>query len=660
MKLLDVLPLARTGKGFPDSLSYYTSYDISRGSLVVISIQKRKLVGIVIKSSSVAEVKTAIRKKDFIIHKIDGVLGTAIIPQTTIQLLVWCARFFLTQKNYMARVALPVYFSKPTSALKKFASSFGVMPTFRWGNEAFHPRTTPLFIEASYAVRIDRYVFELAKMISQSSDAQALVIFPTITAASVFFEKVKKEFPDITVFYGSAQTEKQNAEAWKSTLLGTSRIFIGTRSAVFVPLPNISLIIIDGEASPYYTAWDSQSRYDARDVAEKISEVSGALLIMSDSMPREETWHRIQRGLMRCERPKHSPAHAVIFINTKKLFRESHTRFSRENYAVISLPLAEKISATLSAKKQIFLFSGRRGLASTITCFECGYTALCPQCSAPFVIHSARDTLTARILICHKCLKREIPPTRCNDCGGARLQMYGIGTERIEECARALFPNARIICCDGDTLDSSKDLVQNFQKIADGAYDIVIGTQLALKPEHIGGFGLSAIISFHQMLQQLDFRQEERIMRTIRILQEITNGELVVQTASSEYPLIREIESGDGDAFFKRDIVFRKSFSYPPFAELIKITVKNSIRLIVEKNALLVKKIIEDELQKTRVSEGAIFIVGPFPAFIQKEKNEFIYSLILKIKEDNGIIKEMLQRILPDFAIVDVNPKSAL
>lgn len=657
MKLLEVVPIIRMGKGLPDSLSYYTSHDIPCGSLVAISIQKRKLVGIVTKSSSVAEVKTAIRKKDFVIHKIDGVIGEAIIPQTTIRLLAWCVRFFLTRKNYMARAALPAYFSKPTSALKKFASSCCPMPVFSWGNESFHSRTTPLFIEASYAVRIDRYVRELAEMVRQSFDAQALIIFPTVTAAHVFFEKAKKEFPGIIAFYGNTQTEKQNAEAWKTALLGIARIFIGTRSAVFAPLPNISLIIVDGEASPYYTLWDSSPRYDARDIAEKISEVSKARLIVGDSIPREETWYRIQEGFIKYERLKHTSLHAVTFIDTKKLFRESHTTISRENYAVISPPLAEKISVTLGAKKQIFLFSGRRGLASTIICFECGYTALCPQCSTPLVVHSARDILVPRILICHKCLKREAPPTRCADCGGARLQIYGIGTERVEAEARALFPDARIIRCDSDASDDPKEI---FQKIADGAYDIVIGTELALKPEYIGNFDLSAIISFYQMLQQLDFRQEERIMRTVRVLQEITNGELIVQTASNEHSLIREIESGDVDAFFKRDIVFRKSFSYPPFAELIKITVKNPIRLIVEKNALLVKKIIENELKKTRVSHNALFIVGPFPAFIQKEKNEFIYSLMLKIKEDNGIIKEMLQRTLPDFAIAEVNPKNIL
>ena len=147
MKLLEVVPIVRTGKSFPDSLSYYTSHDIPCGSLVAISIQKRKLVGIVTKSSSVAEVKTAIRKKDFVIHKIDGIIGEAIIPQTMIRLFAWCARFFLTEKNYMARAALPAYFSKPTSALKKFASSCGAPLVFRWGNEAFRSRATPLFIE---------------------------------------------------------------------------------------------------------------------------------------------------------------------------------------------------------------------------------------------------------------------------------------------------------------------------------------------------------------------------------------------------------------------------------------------------------------------------------------------------------------------------------
>lgn len=652
MRLLEVIPLARLPKGAPESLSYYTSRDTPAGSFVRMTMNKRSVVGVVIHATPLSDVKALIRKQDFALKKIDETLAEGIIPPTYAKLFVWTAKFFVSSKSSVIKAALPNYFAKPTKALKEFFAAC-IIPHAPHDAPA-RTEQAPVFVEGAWNERVLYYCDAIRTLFSESPVAQILVLFPTRIDANVFYEMIKNDFSESAVLATSAATLRKNAEIWRDAASGRVRIVIGTKNAVFIPIPFLSCIIIDSEHSPHYKSWDSYPSIDARDIAEKLSHVLSIPLITGGVIPREETWHRIHEGAVKKESVSREGTTAITVIDMKK------SREELGEFRIISPALEEKMRATLSLKKQIFLFSGRRGFGGHILCRDCGHMTLCSNCAAPMVIHAEKNFPASRFLVCHKCLKRETPPRQCPECKGSSIQSWSIGSQKIEETISILFPDTRIIRIDSDASDDPNNLIELLTAVKNGSYDIVIGTEMAVRSSYMNTYGLSALISFTQLLESPDFRQEERVFGIIKTIQEMTQGELVIQTTTPSNALIRDIEARDTESFFKRDTVFRKSFAYPPFAELITVTVKNPVRLAAEKNALIVKALCAEEFTKAGVRRESLFLIGPVPAFIQKEKNEYIYRLILKIKDQHDIIKSILQNRLPSYATVDVNPKTIL
>lgn len=657
MNLLEVLPLTRLPKTMPDSLSYYTSRDIPAGSFVSISIQKKKITGIVLKSSALSSVKAIIRKQDFAVRKIDDVLTSRTIPASYIKLYLWTAKFFVSCKNLVFKTALPNYFAKPSKSLTKFLRPVDDFYEKKESMPAVRTSEAPIaFLEGSFHERTERYASELWTLRDEDPRAQMLILFPTYSDARAFYEKIK-DGQNYVVLYESSESSLTAAASWKKIVTGDTRVVIGTRNAVFIPMPFLSRIIVDGENSPYYKSWDSDPRLDTRDVAEKLSSVFSIPLIIGGNMPREETWYRILQQEIRKESLGKEKNLPVTIISRKKNEWEQK---DREPFRAISKTLEEKIKIALVEKKKLFFFSGRRGYSANILCGDCGYAAVCSQCEAPLVIHTGDQSAPSRFLLCHKCLKRESSPTICPECRGNRMQSFGTGTQKIEEELKQLFPSAVILRIDADTAETPEEQQALFKKSRDEHFDILIGTESALKPSSLPPIAVGIITSLNQLLQQPDFRQEERVFSIIRTVREIVSEALYVQTSFVDAPLIVDIEQNDYEAFFKRDIVFRKSFFYPPFAEIITVTVKNSIRLLAEKNALITRRMLEEESTKAGISPENIRITGPIPAFIQKEKKEFVYRIIVKVKDQNDRVKEILRDTLPPYASCDVNPKSVL
>lgn len=659
MKLIEVIPLVRLPRGAPDVLSYYTSRDIPAGSLVKITVNKRPATGVVRASIPLSDVKALVRKQDFSLKKIDAVLGTSCVPEYSRKLFEWTARYFCVPQPSVWKSALPNYFARPSSALQKFLSGCEAPPQILHASAPVSQK--PIFVEGSFYERMERYLRELQELWRRNPRAQALILFPTVLDAAACKKILENIAPDAVV-YTSALSQKTSAEYWRKSLLGETRLILGTRNAVFVPIPFLGCIIVDAENSMYHKSWEQHPKYDARDIAEKIAETRFLPLILGGNFPREETWHRIQSGEITKELCGTEKAGIITVIDTAKEAREAGV------FRVISASLERKIREALERREHIFCFSGRRGYASSILCRDCGHLISCPHCAAPLVIHVLPVLSAGRILVCHKCLKRSDPPTACPACGSSALESFAIGSQRIEEELKKLFPAARVIRLDADSPtgeetdapDDSKDLRAFFEKIKAREYDIVIGTERAVKPSSIGTFALTVIVSLNQLLQQPDFRQEERAYGIFKQLAELTERECVIQTSAAGLPLIRDIETRDAESFFKRDIVFRKAYVYPPFAELIKITVTHKLRLMAEKNSLIVKNVLAEEFTKAGIKQEDVFIIGPVPAFIPKEKNEYIYHLVLKIKNRNDAIKDILIQHLPNYAHVDVNPKTIL
>lgn len=659
MQLVTVIPLTRLPRGAPEILSYYTIRDIPAGSFVKITINKRRAVGMACASTPLADMKALVRRQDFSLRKIDAVLGESILPEYSVKLILWAAKYFIAPKPSMFKAALPNYVAKPSTALQKFLKNIPAsLPSLQPPSRRPAP---PIFIEGDFRARCGRYARELKELRNHAPEAQALLLFPTTADAENAAEIFRKEFSAVSL-YTSALSDRNLAEEWKKILLGETRLIIGTRNAIFVPAPNLSRVIIDGEHSIHFKSWDQHPKFDARDVAEKIAETLSIPLLLGGNIPREETWHRIQEGSFAYEKLSNQKNIPIDVIDVQKETNDESV------FRSISVSLQKKIAETLARGERTFIFSGRRGYSSNLLCRDCGEVMLCARCDSPLTIHITQDVFSSRVCICHKCLKREFPPSVCPECQSPRIEGFSIGSQRIEEELKKIFPAARLLRIDADSMDSRqadvpddpKELSELFARIENGRSDIIIGTELALKPSVVGAFALTAVISLSQLLQWPDFRQEERAFGIVRQLLEITGRECVIQTRSPSSFLVRELLENNADAFFKRDIAFRKEFFYPPFAEIIKITVADSTRLYAEKNSLIVKHALAEEFAKGGVARESLFLIGPVPAFIPKEKNEYIYHIILKVKNQHDEIKRIVRANLPNYASVEVNPKTIL
>ena len=652
MYIADIIPLVRLPKNAPDTLAYFTSEEPPVGSFAEIKIQKRKTFGVIIAESPLADKKSAVRRQEFGLKKIDNIIPGGLLPRDYIKLYLWASKFFLAQKNLMFKAALPNYFSEPTKAAKTLLASLPAAESIAHKTPSEEGGQLVRTLEGTWHERTERYVAEIESALMQHPVSQILVLFPTATDIRAFLKKLPENLRREAETYGSLRTPRENADVWAAARQGRARLILGTRNAAFLPLPLLSLIIIDGEQSSYYKSWDSEPKFDARDIAEKISEVFSIPLILGSAMPRQETWHRAEEGMIARERLGAQNKTPVTVIDIKKERKENG------EFLVISRLLEEKIREALAKKERIFFFLGRRGYSANIACRDCGYTALCRNCQAPLVIHLSKDVLAARVLMCHKCLRRESPPDICPECKSHKIQSFGIGSQKMEEELAKLFPEASVLRIDSDTSEDPEEIRELLEKAS--TCDIVIGTELALKPSVLSGFSLGVIASFNQLLQQPDFRQEERIFSIVRQMEEIAGKEIIIQTSTPGSGFLKEIASHDIEGFVKRDSVFRKAFFYPPFAELIKLTIKNPIRLVAEKNSLITKQLIEEGFTKAGVARESVYIIGPVPAFISKERNEFVYTILLKIKDQNNIIKETLLDILPPYVARDVNPKNVL
>jgi len=453
--------------------------------------------------------------------------------------------------------------------------------------------------------------FEVADQIIKKGK-HVLLLVPEISLTPQLLIRTRKRFPDkkIAIYHSSLGSSRKHE--WEAAVRGEVDILIGTRSAIWIPMKDIGLIVVDEEQDESYKQYAMRPYYNAVDVARRRAELDGAYFVLSSATPRVETYHEAKEG-------------KIIFHSIKdravgEIPAISIVDMRRSMGQILSQTLIEKIEKTAKNGNQTFLFVPKKGFASRVQCGDCGYIFVCPNCDVPMVYHKGEG-----ILKCHYCGHIEPLPSTCPACGSSNLKKGGVGTERVESEVSKLFPGLRIKRMDREEIRSISSIEETLNKIARLDVDIVVGTKMITKGLDFPKVALVGIIDADHSLGMPDFRADER---TFQLLSQVggragrgVSGEVVIQTMEPDNSVIKSVISGNIDEFYNFEIERRKALQYPPFKELILITVEandpNSAKLYAEK-------------VRDTISGGPFELLGPVESPIFKLLSKYRMQILLK------------------------------
>lgn len=466
------------------------------------------------------------------------------------------------------------------------------------------------------------YIKSIEYILNQGKTA--IVLVPEISLTPQTVSRFRERFGECIAVLHSSLNEGEKFDEWQRIKNGLAKIVIGARSAIFAPLENIGVIIIDEEHESSYKQ-DNNPKYNAKNVAMKRAELENATIILGSATPCIESYYNANSNenwklLELPQRVKNQIMPKVLLVDMKK-------EYSEGNRGVFSRHLKIAIEERLIKKEQVILFLNRRGFSTFVLCRDCGYSVKCSDCSVAMVYHN-----TSELLKCHYCGKTQIIPIRCPSCKSNNIRHFGIGTQKIEIFAQKLFPTAKIARLDKDTTTKKDSHFTILNKFSKGEYDILIGTQMVAKGLDFPNVTLVGIITADTAINLPDFRAGEKTFQLItqvsgRSGRGDTKGEVIAQAYSLEHNSIQTASKHDFIGFYNKEIETRKELFYPPFSDLINIVIANEKEDWVKKDA----KLISDYLKKNKTDE-IIMILGAIPAALSKIKGFYRYQILIKTR----------------------------
>ncbi len=388
-----------------------------------------------------------------------------------------------------------------------------------------------------------------------------LVLVPEIALTPQLIERFRARLPGAVALLHSALSDAERLRAWRAAREGNASIVLGTRSAVFAPLPRLGLIVVDEEHDGSYKQQEGGCRYSARDLAVVRAQQAQVPIVLGSATPAFETLQNLAtgryQGLALPRRADQAAAPLLRLVDLR----------AHPVHQGLSMPVLEALRRHLAAAAQVLVFINRRGYAPTLLCTACGWIAPCRQCDARLTVHRARGTLD-----CHHCGATEPLPQRCPRCGFG-VKPIGQGTERIEQALQELFPNESLLRLDRDSAARPEQLHDIVQRLRRGEARILVGTQMITKGHHFPGMMLAVVLNADQGLFSSDFRAAERLAQTIvqvagRAGRGRERGEVLIQTEYPEHPLLQSLLAGGYEGFARGALAERQAARWPPFTRL--------------------------------------------------------------------------------------------
>lgn len=486
----------------------------------------------------------------------------------------------------------------------------------------------------------------------------SLLLLPEIAITTQVMNTFKSRFGDKVAVMHSALSAGERFDEWMRVYAGEAAVVLGARSAVFAPLRNLGLVVVDEEHESGYKQ-DTAPRYNARDVAVERARREGAAVVLGSATPSVETFYRASQGeyglLEMPSRVEKRPMPRVVVVDLRELPRDRPA-------SIFSLELEDGIRQRLARREQVILLQNRRAYSTFLLCRECGYVARCPNCAVSLKLYSA-----AKKLSCHHCEHSEPAPTVCPGCGGLRIRRFGIGTERVEEETRKTFPEARVIRMDRDTTSrrGAHAAILNAFRLREA--DILVGTQMIAKGLDFPNVTLVGVVSADTSLNLPDFRASER---TFQIVSQVAGrsgrgsepGEVVVQTFDPDHYAIQSAVRHDYAGFVERELAERREVGWPPFVHLVNVISRDPDERAARSR---LDRLAEVLMSDGNSSPAGVQLTGPMPAVLSKLRGEYRWHLVLR-SPDRQVVLDLLRRGLANSGslwrrlTVDVDPASML
>jgi primosomal protein N' (replication factor Y) len=477
----------------------------------------------------------------------------------------------------------------------------------------------------------------------------ALVLVPEIALAMPLVDRLRSDLAVRVALVHSGLGDGERADEWRRIRAGDVDIVVGTRLAIFAPLSDIGLIVVDEEHDAAYKS-DRTPRIQARDVALRLAELAGAAVLLGSATPAVESVGRAREGRYRRVVLPSRPTGARPVIEVVDLREE----LKAGNRGLLSGRLVEAIEdLDRAAGDQAILTLNRRGTASVVLCRDCGYVQTCPECERPLVYHQAGTTLR-----CHHCGRATPIATRCPNCQSPRIRYLGGGTQRVEEEVRRRFPDLRVGRLDRDVVERRGAAERVIDAFASGRLDILVGTTLVTKGLDIPAVTLVGVVSADVALNLPDERAAER---TYQLLAQAAGragrgdrpGLAIIQSYQPEHAAIRAVADDDGAAFYDTELALRQRFGSPPFGRLVKLTVGIVDREAAERDATAMAERLR---VRARERGQEVAILGPAPAYIAKRADRWRWNLVLRGPDPAALLDGGLD---PPWS-VDVDPETLL
>ncbi|MBO4886841.1 MAG: primosomal protein N' [Firmicutes bacterium] len=459
---------------------------------------------------------------------------------------------------------------------------------------------------------------------------RTILLVPEISLTPQLIAVFRERFHEAVGFTHSRMTDKERTICWHEAAEGKYQVMIGPRSALFMPMKNLGLVILDEEHESSYRSDQLAPHYHAREVAEMLCRATSCPLVLGSATPDLSTYYRAEQGeITLLSLPKRAVSSSRLPVSR---LVDMRTEMQAGNMGIFCGELTEKIRQRLERKEQTILFLNRKGYATFVNCRSCGFVLKCPRCYMPYTYHKESDRL-----ICHHCGKEVKLPQICPSCGSVHIRSFGIGTERVEEEARKLFPGALISRMDMGTMKKREDYEKVYQTFRQGEGDILIGTQMVAKGFDFPRVTLVGVLAADMTLYNADFHSSER---TFQLLTQVAGragrgdlpGEVLIQTFSPEHYCLVKAKEQDYPGFYRNEIAARRLMECPPFTHLGQVVIQSRR----EDNVIQASRQMAD-LMRSYAKDKPIEVLGPSPAQLFRINNVFRWKLLIKCNEEERL-----------------------
>lgn len=610
-----------------DVLTYQSEMALSVGVVVNVSVGKKTSLGVITKK---------VTKPDFDCKEIVKSVTDTPIPHTLIELHDWMTEYYATTSGMVWQTILP----KRVATKPRSKSSSSVTPTKRTQillNNEQQQAIAKIRQISSGTILLHGVtgsgkteVYKAAAQDAISNGQSALILVPEISLTTQLVNEFRSQLDNVVVTH-SAMTDSERNVAWRQILTSHQPVVvIGPRSALFMPIQNLGLIVIDECHEPSYKQ-ELSPRYHAITVASKLVSLSNAKLILGSATPAISDYYLAKH----LDKPIITMNKLAVNGATKPDVKIVNLT-NRDNFTLESKlftkPLLDAIRQAIKDGRQTLLFHNRRGTASLAICENCGYTLTCPSCYTPLTLHGDKFQL-----LCHLCGHTERPPLKCPDCHEPSIIYKGIGTKQIEEETKKLFPTASIRRFDGDTLKG--EAVQDvYDELRSGKTDIIIGTQTIAKGLDLPHLAVVGVIQADAGLALPDFSSSERTFQLIaQVCGRVGRHELpttaIIQTYQPQADAVKYGAKQDYLGFYEQEIIHRKVGHFPPYSHLLKLTCSYK----TEQGAITAARRLANQLR--RDYNQTIKLLGPAPAFYERLRGQYCWQIVVRASKRTILTK---------------------